>query len=465
MIIFGLLASILTIGAAGTGVSLLAFSRRERVSALELSVLSWLFGTGAISLLLWICGMILSGAALQGCVTVIALGLAGIGCWRLRGRSMVIDLPAPRTPWEWLLCAILAVEIGIVFYASFSSTLGWDGLLNWELKARYALYNGGVIPSAYYSDDSRAFTHPAYPLWIPFTELWLYLWIGEAHQFWAKLIFPLIYAAGIVFLAAAAARLTGERWIGLSAAALMLFVPALTNMPGGVASGYVDVPVAILYLGSIAYLLRSAEGNNKSDVRIYALCLALLPWAKREGSVLWLVAALCGLLVLWRQRRTSRVWPSALWLLPGPLVMVTWRIFTAVHGVKPSPEFLPMNFATLSDNVGRIGPISRLLVGEMIETYRWSLFWPLLALSFVWLLFSARDIRLLVLAIAIVGPLSMYAGTYVFSGWVDWKMHIGASLSRLLLHVVPVGWLVIALALRPPGRVAASRADGVSQSR
>ena len=47
-------------------------------------------------------------------------------------------------PFEIFLGTIIVIEIAIVFYLSFVHTLGWDGLLNWEIKARYAFANGGV---------------------------------------------------------------------------------------------------------------------------------------------------------------------------------------------------------------------------------------------------------------------------------------------------------------------------------
>jgi hypothetical protein len=43
-------------------------------------------------------------------------------------------------------------------------------------------------------------------------------WLGEANQFWAKLIFPLFYAAGAVLLAGFVANLTRNFVLGLSAA-------------------------------------------------------------------------------------------------------------------------------------------------------------------------------------------------------------------------------------------------------
>jgi len=130
-------------------------------------------------------------------------------------------LPMPRNLIEWLLTSLLLVEITVFFYVSFKHTLGWDGLLNWEIKARYAFLNGGVIPGSYYSNPGRAFSHPEYPLAIPFTELWLYLWMGEPHQFWVKTIFPLFYAAGALLLALFVTRLSTKRWPGLIVATLL----------------------------------------------------------------------------------------------------------------------------------------------------------------------------------------------------------------------------------------------------
>src|SRR5262249_44920200 len=153
---------------------------------------------------------------LQGLVSVVCISLGIVG-WNLRTPLQIRSKPK----WfEVLLIAVIAIEIAIVFYLSFVHTLGWDGLLNWEIKARYAFANGGVLPAAYFSDTGRAFSHPEYPLAIPFTELWLYLWLGESNQFCAKPIFPMFYLAGTFLVAAFAARLSGRTWLGLTMAAL-----------------------------------------------------------------------------------------------------------------------------------------------------------------------------------------------------------------------------------------------------
>jgi hypothetical protein len=447
MTVPGLSAALLTILIAGLGATLVAARGQTRVNLAEICALSWFFGTGVISLLLWAGGMFLTGAALQGLVTLLALGLGAFGLIRARKKRMRAVIPSPSSAVEWILAVTIALQFAVMLDASFSSGLGWDGLLNWEIKARYAFLNNGVMPAAYFSDASRDFTHQAYPLWIPLTELWLYLWMGEAHQFWLKLLFVLFYVAGAVLLITLASRLTSRRWIGLLTAALLFFVPCLTTMPGGAEVGYVDVPIGMLYLAAIGYLVLAAERNDPSCWRIYALCLALLPWAKREGAVLWAIAALCGILIIGRIRRVRL---AGLWLLPGPAIMLAWKAFYFSMGKTEQFEFLPMTLATLVKNFPRTSSIGQSVIAEMMDTTHWSIFWPLTAAVFLWLLLRAPDWRLLILFLAVSAPLFIDASMYLFSGWPNWTEHVEQSLSRLLLQVMPVMWLAVALGLRPP---------------
>ncbi len=167
-----LLGALGTLLVAGYGLLTLLAPTETQLSLTEQIAFSWLLGTGAVSLLLWIFGLFIHGALLPGLVSIICLSLGFVGWRRMVPRPLRRRRP---NPFEIFLAIIIVIEIAIVFYLSFVHTLGWDGLLNWEIKARYAFANGGVIPATYFSDSGRAFSHPAYPLAIPFTELWLYL--------------------------------------------------------------------------------------------------------------------------------------------------------------------------------------------------------------------------------------------------------------------------------------------------
>ena len=444
MILLQLIAAYLTLLSAGLGATLLILRSAARLNLLECGCLAWLFGTGIVSLLLWICGIFISGLALQAVVTLACLALGLIG-WRRKQRGdSTFRLPLPHGAIEWLLASFIVIEIATIFFVSCKHTLGWDGLLNWEIKARYAFLNGGVIPASYYSSTSRAFSHPEYPLGISFTELWLYLWMGEPHQFWVKTIFPVFYAVGAVLLALFAARISGQRWCGLLVTAAFPFIPFLTQGHGGVIVAYADFPLSVFYLTALGYLLSSADKDESYSFVIYSSCLTLIPWMKHEGVILWFILALLGLVVSWRQRKL-RVFILAIG--PGLLLLGSWRLYLKLMHVVPVSDFALPTLQTLHDSVARIVPIVRVLCAEIMEPNHWSIFWLLTGLALVYLLFLLRNMRTLLLASAILLPIVVYSSTYLFSTWPSYTAHMTSSLPRLLLHVVPAAWLAIGLAL------------------
>lgn len=303
MILLGLAGAYFTLLIGGAGVALLILRASTRLNVVEVACLAWLFGVGVVSLLLWLGGTFTSGIVLQSLVALFCLTLGILG-WRVtKRREVQFSVPRPSSRLEWVMVATLLLELLIIFVACLKHTLGWDGLFNWELKARYAFLNFGVLPGSYYSSPGRAFSHPEYPLAIPFTELWLYLWMGEPHQFWVKTIFPLFYIAGAFLVALFITRLTGKRWLGLLIALLLPFVPFVTASPGGVIVGYVDIPLSVYYVTVLGYLLCSLERNLPSSFTAYAASLTLIPWIKSEGVILWSLLALIGLIPALCQRR------------------------------------------------------------------------------------------------------------------------------------------------------------------
>jgi hypothetical protein len=450
MTLLGLSAAYLTIFIAGFGITLLMFAKAGRFNLVECSCLSWLLGSGAVSLLVWLCGTFCSGLLLQAVVAIACLAL-GISGWRIKQKlGGKFALPLPAKMIEWLLTSLLLVEITLFFYVSFKHTLGWDGLLNWEIKARYAFLNAGVIPGSYYSNPGRAFSHPEYPLAIPFTELWLYLWMGEPHQFWVKTIFPLFYAAGALLLALFVTRLSKKRWPGLIVATLLAFVPFLSASPGGIIVGYVDFPMSVFYLAALGYLLCWYRDDTVSDISIFSGCLALMPWIKSEGLILWVLLVFFGLCLSLPKHRTRQV---TLALLPGLFIIVGWHLYLRLMHTFPHSDFAHPTFSSLHHNLGRLADIGRVFSEDISTPVYWSIFWLLVAVAIGYAL-AARKLDRVILAMAILLPIVLYSLIFLFSTWPSYTAHMTSSLPRLLLHVVPAGWLAIGLALtQPKGQV------------
>ncbi len=442
MILIGLIAGLGTILLAGFGVTLLLLRNTPRLQAAECLALAWLFGCGAVSLLLFLGGIFMTGLPLQLLVTLGCVGLAFSG-WKAKAGSPWV-VPKPANKLEWFLSALIVFGVLTMFLASAQHTLGWDGLLNWEIKARYAFLSGGVLPSAYYRDAARVFSHPEYPLLIPMTETWLYLWMGEANQFWVKTIFPLFYAAGAILLALVGSRMAGRRWPGLAVTALLVLVPFLTNGTGGVVVGYADFPLGVVYLAVIGYLLTSLKQDDARSFRVYAAAMALLPWMKREGIVLWLVAAFCGAIVLWQRRGKPGAWLS---LVAGVAVLIGWRVYLHVVHAVESHDFLTPDWTMLRTNFYRVGPVFREVFMEMSRASDWSFFWWIVLAAFGTLAFRARHVGTFLLSLGVFAPIALFGCSYVFSAWPDYLAHMSTSFPRLLLQIMPAGWVAVAAAV------------------
>jgi hypothetical protein len=443
------IAALLTILAAGTGVTTLLIGRSERVGLTELAALSWLLGTAVVSLSLWCIGLIVHGAALHGAVTSICIAL-GIAAYVRRPRKgELVRTAGPNNIWTTVLVALLCLVWLVVFWRSLQQALGWDGLLVWELKARYAYLNGGALPQSYFVDASRAYSHPEYPLFLPLVETWLYFWLGECNQFWAKIVAPLFFAAGLILLTRATSKLCGKRWLGLLLTLIFALLPFLRSRLGGVVVGYADVPLSILYAAAVYYLLVFIEANSAAALKLFVTLVSLLPWLKREGAVLWLVAGCCGAIVIGRRKRL----PTALLaLLPGLAVILSWKIFLSCMQAPPPRDFAPISIAVIISNVHRVAPILESLAVELLRVDRWSVFWCAAAIALINLIARYRDEGARLLLIFVIAPVGLYCGTYLFSAWEEYRLHIVTSLPRLLLHVAPVALLSIALTLRQRGR-------------
>jgi hypothetical protein len=171
--------------------------------------------------------------------------------------------------------------------------------------------------------------------------------------------------------------------------------------------------------------------------------LLFLPWIKREGSILWVVAVLAGIVVIFAQRRSWRAWLA---LSPGLVLMLAWKIFLRTVKVAPSLEFLSLDITTVRANLGRLVPVYGALFKEVAAVSSWGIFWLLTATACVYLLWGWRRLPYLLMLGTTLLPIFLYSLTYLFSAWHEYLDHVSTSLPRLLMQVVPVAWLSIGAA-------------------
>lgn len=441
--------ALLTLFGAGLGGVLLLLPAR-RTSVSELLSLAFLLGAAIISLASFWLGFLLAGAALRWTLTAICLALGAIGVTR-RGR-VLRDLSSlwPVRRWEWWGLAALVAQLAIVFYLSCRLWLGWDALLIWELRARIASLNGGVIPVAFFTNPNTIWPHPSYPLLLPLTEAWLYGWLGRPSQELVKLLFPFFYlsAAGLLFVAGA--RFGTRRWQATLSPLLLFFVPLTWIGEGSVSSGYADFPLAVFYLAATLYALEYWQTGDGAALRLAGLLGAVLCWVKEEGAILWVcLLAVTALKVIWR-----REWARLLVLLaPGTLLLGSWRLFLSFAQAPRWTAFQPFTPATLWANLARGPVILWSVLREGFHLERWGVLWWAVAGMVLWAIRryhrSSTEGLQPVLLLMVLLPLACYLGIYFFSAIEPVSVHIDYSLARLMLHIAPVALLFVVLAAAP----------------
>jgi hypothetical protein len=343
---------------------------------------------------------------------------------------------------------LIAVECAALFVAGLRTPLGFDGVFNFEMKASLMFFNPAhSLPVEYIGDSSRNWSHPQYPLMVPFGELWIYSWLGRVDHAAAKVLFPLFYFSLVALVCGAVRRVAGLR-PALATGAILGLMPPLTLIPGA-ASGYADVPLAAAMAGAVSFTWLALRTGARDAALLAGIMSAIAAWTKSEGIVL---AGAVGLLALIFRYVSVRAAGCSLSVAAAsaPLVvpvvaLAPWLALQRSYGI-PAADFLPLTIANAVDNLHRVPIISELVVRELVRPGHWGFLWPAWCIA-VLLVITHRH-RLpsdLFLIGAVAIPLVLYAVPFMFSSWTDVDQHVRSALPRLLVPLAPIAlWLTTA---------------------
>jgi hypothetical protein len=355
--------------------------------------------------------------------------------------------PIP-TPCDIALSALVTIECVALFGAALWTPLGFDGVFNFEMKASLMFFEPShSIPLGYIGDSSRNWSHPQYPLMVPFGELWIYSWLGRIDHAAAKLLFPLFYVSLIALVCGAVRRVAGLR-PSLATGAMLGLMPPLTLIPGA-ASGYADVPLAAAMAGAVSFTWLALRTGAADAALLAGVMSAIAAWTKTEGFVLAATIGLLGLVFRYAPvHRTSgslSVAASSALILVPVAALAPWVTLQHRYGI-PAADFLPVTIANAVDNLHRVPIILELVVRELLRPGHWGLLWPAWVIA-VLLVMTNRD-RIasdLFLITAVAIPLVLYAVPFIFSSWADVDQHVRSALPRLLVPLAPIAlWLTAA---------------------
>lgn len=443
-----MIAFLVPAGLTASGLLLLAGARiRPAISPAADLTVSFLIGAGAITLLvLWV-----STASSVALTVGLVVAVASVPAAALVLLMRLHHLPAPRV-WirkrpVWLiavpLTALAAYQGWLVTVGALHSGPGWDGVFVWDIKARYFLISGGV-PQSFFSDASRQWSHPTYPLLLSLVEALVFRTLGGAHQ-WADLTVTAMFVVGLVILFHEMVR----RARGLLLAGLLTLV--LITAPAFWMNALVanaDLPMALFVLAGAWFVYRWFDhGRRIQDMILGGVLLAGAMWVKHEGLVVWSTGA--AVMAAWTvytsiHRRTLRWGPLCAYTVPA-ITLVPWWLSVA-HGGVSDRDFVPVSVTWLVEHSNRIPVLIGMLIAELTNFRRWGIAWILVGAGVVLKPPLRSPGRCFLLAVVLVHTVILTL-VYTFSTWVPYTLQVDVSASRVIFQVFPVSLLLLATGL------------------
>lgn len=417
----------LALGAGALPVLGIVRTRAELLARLPLAYLVGIAVAGIVAAHLALLGAGV-GVAELAVLTVLMWAVA----WRrLRGERGHVTRERVGVAGAVLLLLAFVLLAHVLHMLEVRPLYEWDGWAIWATKAR-ALYDFGGA----YHPVFTTYPPVQHPLFLPALEAIDFHALG---RFDGTLVHAQLGLLGFGF-AAALWTLLRERVPAALAGLGVLAIVSATAFVEQLSTNYADIPLALFVALGAVCLARWLDEGDRTLLPAAALFLGTAALTKPEGLLFALAAILAALSVGGRGHLRGTLLAGA----GVALLLLPWRIFTAVHHLK-NPEYSlgdAVSPAYLYDHADRLGAALRSVSG-----HAFSLDWGLLVpfgLAAIAVAFVSGRTRLAVFAS--VWTLLSFAGIVL----VFWISVVPVELTLRWAAYRTVASLVVGLAALAP---------------
>lgn len=376
-----LLANVLylAIGAALLPLLRFARTRAELYARLGLAYVLGLATTSALAAHLALIGLPVGLGELA--VITLAVGIFGWRRYRMLPAGARAEPVAEPLVSRGVGIAAFVVALVVLAHALRTFTVRplveWDGWAIWGMKARAIYDYGGVGHGLFTTQPYGPLQHP---LLLPALEATGFRAMGA---FDGTLIHVQLALLAFGFAAALWTLLRERVPAALAGAAILAIVVADSTLKQ-LAGNLADIPLAFFVALGIVALGRTLLDDNARLLPFAALMLGAATLTKPEG-LLFAAAALVPFALIARTRA------SLFTALTVALILLPWRIFVAVHGLK-NPEYSlgdAVSPGYLSDHSARVRP-AFWGVWHQVWSSGWGWLVPLALIAFAGVLLARR---------------------------------------------------------------------------
>ena len=379
----------------------------------------------------------------------------------IRSKRGALDRPDPQVPkngtkgpLDYFLAAGIIFEILYAFFRALIKPIeAYDAIAMYAMRSKI-FYLSKSIPHDFFYNLSTLFPHPDYPLNLPLSETFVYLFLGNLNDQMVKVIFPLFFIAILGILYFAVRRLSGRTSALLCTFALAT-VPQFNNFA---TNAYNDVPLTYYcFAGTLFLLYWFKETRSSGYLYISAVMTALAGWTKNEGFVYCASNILLLFIFLFANRRTIKkrdllngfLYIGIILLVLAPWLWVKFTL-NLVNSDVGSTTLDQLNIVKQSY---KIWPIFYEFQRQVFGPKKWNIIWIIFILSVVIYRkkIFRKDQRYVTISLLLV--MSGYIFAYLIGRDDIWHM-VGTTWSRMTMHFLPltVYWLALLFSKPDPER-------------
>ena len=345
---------------------------------------------------------------------------------------------------KFLICGISFEVIYAFFRALIKPIEAYDAIATYAIRSKI-FYLGESIPHDFFYNLSLFFPHPDYPLNIPLSETFIYLFLGSLNDQIVKVIFPLFFVAILGILYFAVKRFSG-RTSALLCTFILATVPQFNNFA---TNAYHDVPFSYYcFTGTLFLLYWFKETRSSGYLYISATMTALGGWTKNEGFVYCAANILLLLIFLFANRRTIKKKDLLSGLLYVGIILLVlapwlWVKFTA-NLVNSDVGSTTMDQLNIFKQSYKIWPIFYEFQRQVFGPKKWNIIWIIFILSVV--IYRKKifveDQKYVTISLLLV--ISGYVFAYLIGLDDIWHL-VSTTWSRMAMHFLPltVYWLAL----------------------
>lgn len=439
MDIIRLIVSFLLSTAIGWHILFWLIKRDKSFALLEKLALSYIIGLGAITVEMLICSLLNMKFSI---LTILLpwLFIIPVNFFIIR-KTAPTGKQIARAKIKGFDIALLAGIFFQVFHAFFKALVkpedSFDAIGNFAFKAKM-FFESGRIPFELFLNKNMDIQHGDYPLFVPLSQAWTYMFIGGWNDLLVKALFPMFFVALLIILYFTLRRITGNR-LALVAAFFMATIPHFLNYA---TIGYADFALAMFYSASFFYLFLWIAYKRENKYLLLAAVLSILAiWAKNEGALLSLINISILLLFVILERKeitTNEMRGIACFSIAVIAAGMLWFVF--IHSVGLSNEFInkdTLKGSLVIKNLGRIPLILNDYQKHVFGPKKWNIsllvFFAGLILYFKTAFKGYTKYITLSILFAFLG----YGVFYLITP-LEIKYHLQTAGSRVLLHFLPV---------------------------